>query len=512
MLRARRYFACQLSLVAAGLLVGCTVGPNFETPNPPPDTRYRKHTTVTLPAGEKDESQRLLAGAHLRDDWWALFHSRELDITVKAAIAGNRTLVQARATLEQALQTEVAAAGGEYPQLNVAGGVSRERLNFATLGIPSSPAFPRFAQFNVFSVGPEVNYALDIWGGTRRLIEERAAQAEFQGYQMAAAYLTLTSNAVTEAITIAAIQAQIDAANDIIANDEQNLALVQRELQAGEATEIDVESARSQLENDRTNLPPLRQQLSAARNALALLVGRTPARWSPPNFKLDRIALPTELPVRLPGELAHRRPDILAAEAQLRADNAAVGVATAQLYPQITLTAGYEQLSTSVGNWFALQNNAWNLAANLTAPVFHGGQLTAQKRAAIAAFEATRAGYEQTVLQALTQVATVLDALQHDGQLVAAQHRALDAAERSLKLTRDSYQGGNVGILFVLDAQRRYEQARLGYVRAVQQRYLDTVQLFAALGGGWEDWAQSHRPAIAPARETPEILNTLFSP
>lgn len=508
---ARRFFACQLPLVAATLLVGCTVGPNFEPPKPLPDTHYRKDNPVTLPAGAKDASQRLLAGAKLREDWWALFHSPDLDATVQAAIAGNRTLVQARATLEQALQTEVQAAGGEYPQLNLTAGASRQRLNFETLGIPPNPAFPHFAEFNVFQVGPQVSYALDIWGGTRRLIEERAAQAEFQGYEMAAAYLTLTSNAVTEAITIAAIQAQIEAANDIIASDEQNLSLVQRELQAGEATEIDVESAQSQLENDRTILPPLRQQLSAARNALSLLTGRTPAEWSPPDFNLDRIALPSELPVRLPADLVHRRPDILAAEAQLQAANAAVGVATAQLYPQISLTAGFEQLSTSVGNWFALQNNAWNLAANLTAPIFHGGELTAQKRAAIAAFDATRAGYEQTVLQAFTQVATVLDALQHDGELVDAQHRALDAAERSLKLTRDSYQGGNVGILLVLDAQRRYEQARLGYVRSVQQRYLDTVQLFAALGGGWEQWAQSQRPAITPATEPAEIFNTLFS-
>lgn len=509
--RARRLFACQVSVIAAGLLVGCTVGPNFEPPKPPPDTKYRKDNTVTLPAGAKDESQRLIVGTQLRQDWWALFHSPELDATVQAAITGSPTLVQARATLAQALQVEVQAAGGLYPQLNGAAGATRQRLDFATLGIPPNPAFPPFAEFNVFSVGPEVSYTLDIWGGTRRQIEERAAQAEFQGYQMAAAYLTLTSNAVTEAITIAAIQAQIDAANDIIASDEQNLSLVQRELQAGEATEIDVESAQSQLENDRTILPPLRQQQSAARNRLSLLVGRTPARWSPPDFNLDRIALPSELPVSLPGDLAHRRPDILAAEAQLHAANAAVGVATAQLYPQITLSTFYEQVSTSVGNWFALQNNAWNIAANLTAPILHGGELTAQKRAAIEAFNATRAGYEETVLQAFTQVATVLDALQHDGQLVDAQHRALDAAERSLKLTRDSYQGGNVGILLVLDAQRRYEQARLGYVRSVQQRYLDTVQLFAALGGGWQDWAQSQRPAIAPATEPAEILNTLFS-
>ena len=168
--------------------------------------------------------------------------------------------------------------------------------------------------------------------------------------------------------------------------------------------------------------------LAAGATALSLLGGKVPADWSPPDFDLAAIALPADLPVSLPAELVHRRPDILAAEAQIEAANAAVGVATAQLYPQITLSAAYQQMGTSLGNWFAVYNNAWNIAGNLTAPIFHGGELTAQKRGAIAAFEATRAGYEETVLRAFTQVATVLDALQHDGELVDAQHRALDMA------------------------------------------------------------------------------------
>ena len=510
--RAPRLFSFLTCLGVAGALVGCTLGPNFIASKPPTQTSYRRNPTTALSAGTKDESQRVTMGQGLREDWWALFRSPDIDATVRAAIAGNRTLVQARASLVQALQTEVQAAGGLYPALNIAGGAQRQRLNFAALGIKPGPGFPRFEEFNVFSVGPQVSYALDIWGGTRRLIEERAAQAEYQGYEMAAAYLTLTGNAVTQAVMIASIRAQIAAANDIIANDEQNLKLVQRELQAGMATSIEVESAESQLANDRTLLPPLRQQLSAARNALTLLVGRAPSDWTPPDFDLDRIALPVDLPVSLPSDLVHHRPDILAAEAQMKAANAAVGVATAALFPNITVTAAYEQLSTSVGNWFALQNNAWNLAANLVAPIVHGGELTAQKEAAIAAYDATRAGYEQTVLQALSQVATVLDALRHDGELVEAQHRALDAAQRSLKLTRDSYQGGNVGILLVLDAQRRFEEARLGYVRAVQQRYLDTVQLFAAMGGGWRLWQETQQPPIAPASEPEQILHTLMSP
>ena len=509
--RTKRFLLPLACLAVAATVAGCELGPDFLAPSPPAETAYRKEATQSLPAGRKDPAQNLRAGETLREDWWALFHSPDIDATVRAAIAGNYSLVQAAATLRQAEQQAVAAGGQLYPSVNIVGNAERQRLDFAALGIPAGPGFPRFREFNVFSVGPQVSYSLDIWGGTRRLIEEREAQAEFQGYQLAAAYLSLTGNAVGQAITIAAIRAQIAAANDIIANDERNLGLVKRELQGGIATQIEVESAQSQLENDRTLLPPLRQQLAAARNNLALLIGKSPVSWTPPDFDLDRIALPTDIPVRLPAELVHRRPDILAAEAQVKATNAAVGVATAALYPNFTLSAGFEQLSTSVGNWFAVYNNAWNIAANMAAPLLHGGQLTAQKKAAVEASEAARAGYQQTVLQAFTQVATLLDALQHDGELADAQHRALDTAERSLKLTRDSYQGGNVGILLVLDAQRRYQQARLGYVRAVQQRYLDTVQLFAAMGGGWRDWERKQEPAKPSPSDPAQIFNTLFS-
>jgi NodT family efflux transporter outer membrane factor (OMF) lipoprotein len=490
----QRVFTRAFPVLVAGLtvlLAGCAeVGPNFLKPAPPAQHGYRQTSTTELDAGRKDAAQHLAIGRNLRQDWWAVFQSPALDATVRAAIAGNRDLVAARATLAEAQQQIAVAQGGLFPQANLQAYAERERFNYSAAGIP----FPN-AEFSLYSIGPSVSYNLDIWGGTKRLIEEREAQARFQDYQLAAAYLTLTSDAVSEALTIATIRAQIAAANDIIANDQRNLGLVQRELQAGEATSLDVETARSQLANDRTALPPLRQQVSVARNALALLVGKTAATWTPPDFTLDRIALPATLPVSLPSVLVRRRPDILAAEAQLHTASAAIGVATAAMYPNIDLSAAVTQTALHAGDIFTYGATGADILAGLTAPLFHGGQLTAQKRAAVAAYKAARARYEQTVLQAFTQVANALDALQHDAQLVAAQHRALDAAQHSLELTRTSYEAGSVGILLVLDAQRRYQQARLGYVRAVQQRYLDTVQLFAAMGGGWQQWLAHETPA-----------------
>lgn len=226
--RANRFLLSFACLGLAGAVAGCELGPDFLAPLAPTETGYRKDNSRVLPAGKKDASQNLRNGETLREDWWALFRSPDIDATVRAAIAGNLTLVQAAANLRQAEQNAVAAGGQLYPTVNIVGAAERQRLDFKTLGIqtgptfPGGPSLPAFREFNVFSVGPTVSYSLDIWGGTRRFIEEREAQAEYQGYQLAAAYLSLTGNAVSQAITIAAIRAQIDAANDIIANDEKN--------------------------------------------------------------------------------------------------------------------------------------------------------------------------------------------------------------------------------------------------------------------------------------------------
>ncbi len=168
-----------------------------------------------------------------------------------------------------------------------------------------------------------------------------------QEFQLDAAYLALTGNAVTEALTIASLNAQIATVEGIIRDDQTNLDLVQKEVRAGVATQLDIETATSQLAADRTQLPPLRQQVSVAQHALAVLVGRAPGDWVPPDFDLDRITLPEELPLSLPSALVRQRPDILAADARLHAASAAVGVATAQLYPSITLSAASRRCSTA---------------------------------------------------------------------------------------------------------------------------------------------------------------------
>jgi NodT family efflux transporter outer membrane factor (OMF) lipoprotein len=486
-------FRRKAPLAAALVAAACTVGPDFKPPEKPPEQSYTPAGAAEKTAGD----QRFALGQKITGDWWTLYRSDPLTQVLEQAVAGNRSLVAAKATLAAALEQVNVARGGLYPQVDLGANATRQRNNGAQLGVAKlPPQFPPY--FNVFRIGPTVSYALDVFGGTQRAIEQSEALADAQDYQLDAAYLTLTGNAVLQALTIASLRAQIATVEGIIADDQRNLDLVQTEVRAGVATQLDIETATSQLASDRTLLAPLRQQVSVARHALAVLVGKAPSDWVPPDFDLDKITLPAELPLSLPSELVRQRPDLLAAEAQLHAASAAIGVATAQLYPKITLSAALTQQAISLDTLFHGANNIWSIAGGLTTPIFHGGELEAEKRFTEDQFNATLATYEQTVLQAFGQVADVLEALGHDAELLAEQQNALRATEASLNLTRRSYTIGNVGILQVLDAQRLVEQARLGYVRAKAQRYLDTAQLFVAMGGGWWDWRDRGGATPAP--------------
>jgi NodT family efflux transporter outer membrane factor (OMF) lipoprotein len=282
---------------------------------------------------------------------------------------------------------------------------------------------------------------------------------------------------------IASVRAQIATVETILAQDRDNLRLVQSAFDNGSVAREDVVTAQSQIANDMTLLPPLRQELAMGRHALSVVLGRAPASELPDDVDLTQITLPLQVPVSLPSELAHRRPDILAAEARLHAATSAVGVAQSNLYPKIQLTATVGQESLKADQIFNSASNAWSIIGGLTAPIFDGGTLRAEKRAAVDAMRASAATYEQTVLVAFAQVADLLEGLDHDAEQLDAQDHAQQAAQSSLDLARISYKEGNAGVLLVLDAERSYQQARLGYVRAVAQRYLDTVQLFLALGG-----------------------------
>jgi NodT family efflux transporter outer membrane factor (OMF) lipoprotein len=471
------------ALAVAAVIAGCASGPDFKRPQPPREDRYTAQPLQLETAGRGDAlAQHLVPGVQAGPEWWRSFQSEAVDSVVRRALDGNRTLVAAAATLAQAQELAAAQAGTLGPQIGVTGGVGRQKYGEQFLGpLPKPPPFTYFA------VGPTVSYTLDYTGGGARSVEQQFALAEYQRQQLGAARLAVSGNAVMQLMKIAAVQAQIATVQAILGQDRENLKLVNEAFAAGSVSRLDIVSAESQLASDTTLLPPLRQELSVAQHALAVILGEPPASAALPQVELAQLTLPKEIPLSLPSELAHQRPDILAAEAQLHAATAAVGVATANLYPHINLTANGGLQAASLAQVFERSASVFGLAGSLVAPLFDGGTLRAQKRAAVDAMHASAANYEQTVLAAFGQVADSLQALDHDAEQLEAQTHAQNAAQENVDLTRKSYQEGNVGVLQVLDAERLYQQARLGTVRAQAQRYLDTAQLFLALGGSGPD-------------------------
>jgi NodT family efflux transporter outer membrane factor (OMF) lipoprotein len=470
---------CRVCLVLLPALAGCTLGPDFARPDAPQDAKFTKQETMqTASAGAAALRQEIVYGQELDADWWTVFKSQALNKMVTDAVAGNQTLASMTATLLQAQEYAASASGGLYPQVGLTGGVGRQKYGAQFLG-----GLGKVPPFTYFSVGSTVSYALDYDGLIARGIEQRDAMVDYARAQKDAAYLTITGQTVLQVISLASARAQISVLEELLAQDQQNLKLVQNAFDEGSVARIDLVSAQSQIASDMTLFPPLRQDESRAAHALSILMGKTPAAAGIPDIELADLKLPASIPVSLPSALAHHRPDVLAAEAQLHAATAAVGIADANLYPKIQLSATLGQQALNADQLFNASSTAWSLISGLTAPLFDGGSLRAQKRAAVDGLRASAANYQQSVLDAFGQVADLLEALGHDAEQLDAQMQAQQAARSAVELARASYAEGNAGILQVLDAQRVYQQSGLGLVRALAQRDLDTAQLILALGG-----------------------------
>ncbi len=463
-----------LTLPLALALCACTLGPDFVRPEIPAAPTYAAKGDAPPPL-----DQHISLGEEIEGDWWAGFGSPTLDNVIRQAIADNQDIASAKARVAEAQEAMNAAEGALLPQVSLGATVGRQKYGAALFG-PANFSIP---PFSYYTVGPSVSFPLDLFGGQKRTVEEVAAYTEYQGYELAVAYLSLTANVAAQALALAATHAQIIALQSIVEDDTQNVQLVERALGIGSATLAQLLAAQSQLATDRTLLPDLEQRESTARHALAILVGKAPADWTPPDFTLDDFTLPAEIPASLPSELLHRRPNILAAEAQLHVASAAIGVATANLYPRIDLTGTFTQQALTPGGLFNGVAAAWGIAANLTQPLFDGGQLSAQQRAAVDGYQASLASYRQIVLTAFREVADSLQALANGADQLRAESEAARTAADALDLARRSYDAGNSGILDVIDAQRRLSQARLGLSQAKAQRLLNSAQLYVALGG-----------------------------
>jgi NodT family efflux transporter outer membrane factor (OMF) lipoprotein len=476
--------------LAAWSATGCTAGIRYVRPADPTQTSYLPTATTTttttmaapVPAAAPLTGAAEVAAPHVTmgngppQRWWTLLGSADIDDLVARALQNNQSLAAAKAHLAAARDRLRAARGAWYPQVDAAAGAQRTRFGATALGSLAKD----FPPFSAYAAGAEVSYDLDVFGGTRSKVEQAGAVAQYRSAELDAVALSVSGNVVIQAVQIASLRAQIQVAEQIVADDEHTLGLIRAAREAGAVSAMDVLSAQSQVDHDRTLLPPLQQELSAAQDALAVLIGVAPSDGAATHVELDALRLADDLPLAVPSELVRRRPDINAAEAQLHAAGAAVGVATANLYPKFTLTA-------SLGGEGLLgggpSETAWNLLGGVTAPIFHGGALKAERRAAQHEYHAAFADYQQTVLNAFGQVAAALQALGNDADFLNAQQRALDSAGASTDLTHQAYAAGNAGYLQVLDAERLHQQAQLGRVQAAGQRYIDVVKLILAAGG-----------------------------
>ncbi len=483
---------CAMACIVTAMLAACGTEP-IRPPQIPVTDQY-----TPTPIQEQTASanvhggnlQQFVPGKDIPEQWWALFQSSALENLVRKALENSPTLARAQAKLRQA-QEDLSARTGATQSPKVDAKLSAFRVDASpeSLGAENLP-IPTPLNLYLASVG--VSYTLDLFGSTRRELEALQAEVTYQRYELEAARLMLAGNVVTAVIREASLREQIASTEEIILLRARQLTITERLERIGTAAQLDVAGQRLELGQVRAGLPELQRQLEQVRHRLAVLAGQPPSATQLPEFRLADLQLPAELPLSLPSALARQRPDIRAAEALLYQAGAKVGVATANLYPQLTLSATVGALASSGGSLFSGGTGFYLLGAQLAQPLFHGGELQAKRRSAVAAYEQASAAYQEVVLLAMQNVADVLRALEADARKLKERAEAAAQARQYHDIASARYKAGGVSYYALLDAQQKLYSALLEQTQAVADRYADTAALFQALGGGW--WQQQNTP------------------
>jgi NodT family efflux transporter outer membrane factor (OMF) lipoprotein len=488
-----------LLLASVAAASSCAVGPRYHQPEVPVNAGYAPARLADSSAAAPvhgGNGQLFISGRDIPFEWWELFQSPVLNALVEQAFRANPTLPAAQAVLAQAQELVRAQRGFYYP--TVAAGLQAQRVKVAgnstqssslgiqangeNLGQPPQPAVPLYYQF--YTAGLTVGFVPDVFGANWRQVESLQAQADAQRFALEATYITLASNVVAAAIQEASLRAQIDATRQIIEADEKSLQILRDQLLLGFAMRIDVAAQEAALAQAETLLPPLQKQFEQTRDLIRALIGQLP-NGADQTFEFDALQLPPELPLSLPAKLIEQRPDVRAAEAQLHAANAQVGVAVAAMLPQFSITGTLGGNAAQIPWLFRGGGPFWTLVGGVTQPIFDGGTLLHNKRAASAALKQAAAQYQSTVITAYQNVADTLHASLTDADALVGAVEAENAAKLSFDLTRRQMQVGYVNYLALLSAETTYQQALLTRVQAQATRYGDSVALFQALGGGW---------------------------
>lgn len=486
-----RAVRCAVPMSAALWLAACAVGPNFKTPPAPAVHDYTLQPVTTTVATSKvagGAAQRLDRSTDVSGQWWTLFHCAPLDALIAQALKHNPDLAAAQAALRVAHENRLAQRGAFLPSVSASLSASHQRQAGSLAPVPTSNAF----QYNLYTPQLSISYTPDVWGGNRRAAESLKAQEQAARFQLIAAWNTLASNVAVAAIQLASLQTQVDATTQQVDAATKMLALLRYQYAKGYASRVDLAAQEAQLAQAKAALPPLQKQLAQQRDQLAVLTGQFPSQAPQDRITLDDLHLPGDLPLSLPSQLVEQRPDIRQAQANLHAASAAVGVATAARLPSLTLSADTGSTALVFSKLFTGGTGFWDVAAGITAPIFEGGSLLHQERAAKAAYDESAAQYRSTVLTAFQNVADTLVALDQDAQALQAAANAAQAARLTRDLTQRQLKDGYAGNLQWLAAEQTWQQARSALVQAQANRFADTVALYQALGGGW--W---HHPELS---------------
>jgi NodT family efflux transporter outer membrane factor (OMF) lipoprotein len=505
-----------LLVSVAAFATSCAVGPRYHRPEAPANAGYAPAPLLETGAEAPvhgGEAQRLVSGRDIPFEWWELFKSPALNALVERAFKANPTIASTQAALVQAQELVYAQQGYFFPTIAANYNFERQKIagNLTLDNVPGVQGngdnllppvqdpnnFPHThpLSYDLHTAQLTVGFVPDVFGANYRQVEALAAQTEVQRFALEATYITLASNVVAAAIQEASVRAQIEATRQIIAADEKSLQILRDQFRLGFAMRVDVAAQEAALGQAKMLLPPLQMQLEQTRDLLRSLVGNLPNQEVLETFELDALQLPPELPLSLPAKIIEQRPDVRAAEAQLHAANAQVGVAVAAMLPQLSITGAYGGNADQFAWMFRKGGPFWNLVGNVTQPLFEGGTLLHRKRAADDALKQAAAQYQISVITAYQNVADTLHASLSDADALAANVRAESAARVTYDLTRRQMETGYVNYLTLLSAETAYQLALLARVQAQATRYGDTIALFQALGGGW--WNRPSGTSVA---------------
>ena len=479
------------AVCAAASLGACAFGPGGTPPAMPEPAHYGVEPQPERTVAAQGVSQQFVVGATAVPQWWKLYRCAELDALVGEGLRNSPNLAAADHNLRAAREQLRAQVGSSLlPTVDALGLAVRQRSpGVQALGLSRQ-------QYDVFAGLVQARYTFDLFGATRLNNASLISRFDIEAFQFEAARRALAANIVTAAIGTATLHAQIDTTERLIALANEQADDQVKRYDLGAISHADAASAQQNAAALAAGLPALRQQWVAMRHALAVLLGRTPDS-APPDLDFASLMLPAQVPVSVPSDLLKARPDIEAAAAALKAAAAGVGAATAQMFPSLSLTAALGQGGLS---WPMAASGAgalWSIGASLTQPIFHGGELFAQRRAALASYDAANASYRQTVLAAFQNVADQLAALDHDAQALDAASRSAHLAEGVFEETSARYRLGAVPYVSVRTSEQQWRNARLDEIRYRGARLSDTAALFQAMGN--PPTADAPAPAVSAA-------------